>query len=85
MQTADFLRFIFRSVMSARMRSALTALGIAIGIMAVTLLTAIGEGVRTYVTDTFSQFGTNIMNITPGHAVTGGMGGLLNTVRPLTL
>ena len=85
MQTADFLRFIFRSVISARMRSALTALGIAIGIMAVTLLTAIGEGVRSYVTDTFSQFGTNIMNITPGHAVTGGMGGLLNTVRPLTL
>ncbi|MFP5431208.1 MAG: ABC transporter permease [Gammaproteobacteria bacterium] len=85
MHTADFLRFIFRSVLSARMRSALTALGIAIGIMAVTLLTAIGEGVRSYVMDTFSQFGTNIMNIAPGHAVTGGMGGLLNTVRPLTL
>lgn len=85
MQTVDFLRFIVRSVISARLRSALTALGIAIGIMAVTLLTAIGEGVRSYVTDTFSQFGTNIMNISPGHSVTGGMGGMLNTVRPLTL
>ena len=85
MQTVDFLRFISRSVISARLRSALTALGIAIGIMAVTLLTAIGEGVRSYVTDTFSQFGTNIMNISPGHSVTGGMGGMLNTVRPLTL
>ena len=45
---------------------------------------AIGEGVRSYVMETFSQFGTNIMSISPGHAVTGGMGGLLNTVRPLT-
>lgn len=85
MSTIDFFRFIFRSVLSARLRSALTALGIAIGIMAVTLLTAIGEGVRSYVMETFSQFGTNIMSISPGHAVTGGMGGLLNTVRPLTL
>lgn len=85
MQTADFLRFIFRSALSARLRSALTALGIAIGILAVTMLTAIGEGVRAYVTDTFSQFGTNIMNISPGHSVTGGMGRMLNTVRPLTL
>lgn len=85
MQTADFLRFIFRSVLSARLRSALTALGIAIGILAVTMLTAIGEGVRAYVTDTFSQFGTNIMNISPGHSVTGGMGRMLNTVRPITL
>lgn len=85
MNGLDFLRFITRSVLSARMRSGLTALGIAIGIAAVTLLTAIGEGVRGYVLDTFSQFGTNIMNIAPGHAETGGAGRLMSTVRPLTL
>lgn len=85
MPIADFLRFIVRSVLAARLRSALTALGIAIGIAAVTLLTAIGEGVRNYVTDTFSQFGSNILNISPGHSETGGMGRLLATVRPLTL
>lgn len=85
MKPADFLRFVTRSVLSARMRSGLTALGIAIGIAAVTLLTAIGEGVRGYVLDTFSQFGTNIVNIAPGHAETGGIGRLLSTVRPLTL
>lgn len=85
MPIADFLRFIVRSVLAARLRSALTALGIAIGIAAVTLLTAIGEGVRNYVTDSFSQFGSNILNISPGHSETGGMGRLLATVRPLTL
>lgn len=85
MTRLDFLRFITRSVLAARLRSGLTALGIAIGIAAVTLLTAIGEGVRDYVTDTFSQFGTNILNIAPGHAETGGAGRLMATVRPLTL
>jgi putative ABC transport system permease protein len=85
MNSLDFLRFITRSVLSARLRSTLTALGIAIGIAAVTLLTAIGEGVRGYVLDTFSQFGTNIMSIAPGHSETGGAGRLLSTVRPLTL
>ncbi|MCC2636331.1 MAG: hypothetical protein K0Q68_50 [Moraxellaceae bacterium] len=85
MHNRDFLRFITRSVLAARLRSVLTALGIAIGIAAVTLLTAIGEGVRGYVLDTFSQFGTNIMNIAPGHSETGGAGRLLSTVRPLTL
>lgn len=85
MNSVDFLGFITRSVLSARMRSGLTALGIAIGIAAVTLLTAIGEGVRGYVLDTFSQFGTNILNIAPGHSETGGAGRLLSAVRPLTL
>lgn len=85
MLTADYLRFVLRSARSARLRSALTALGIAIGIAAVSLLTAIGEGVRLYVQDSFSQFGTHIISVNPGRAVTGGMGGLLNTVRPLTL
>jgi putative ABC transport system permease protein len=85
MNSLDFLRFITRSVLSARLRSTLTALGIAIGIAAVTLLTAIGEGVRGYVLDTFSQFGTNIISIAPGHSETGGAGRLLSAVRPLTL
>lgn len=85
MSGVDFLRFVLRSVLSARLRSGLTALGIAIGIAAVTLLTAIGEGVRGYVLNSFSQFGTNIITLAPGHAETGGAGRLLSTVRALTL
>ena len=85
MRIADFLKLVLRSLSSAKMRSSLTALGIAVGICAVTLLTSLGEGVRDYVLTNFSQFGTRIIAINPGKTMTGGMGGLLQTDRPLTL
>lgn len=85
MRLQDLLQLILRSLRFAAMRSSLTALGIAVGICAVTLLTALGEGVRDYVLSNFSQFGSRIIAINPGKTMTGGMGGLLQTDRPLTL
>ena len=72
------------AIVSRPLRSLLTLLGVAIGIAAVTLLTAIGEGLRAYVLDSFSQFGTRIVAVHPGKTQTGGMGGLLGSMRPLT-
>lgn len=85
MNLVDSGRWIFSSVLSHRFRSLLTALGMAIGIVSVTLLTAIGEGVQQYVLDSFSQFGARIIAINPGLKETHGAGGLLSSVRPLTL
>jgi len=85
MLLSDWLRWVFLAVTTARLRSLLTALGIAIGIAAVTLLTSIGEGIRVYLLDSFSQFGTRIIAVTPGKTDTGGMPGLLTTIRPLSL
>ena len=48
------------------MRSFLTLLGIAVGIAAVILLTSIGEGIHRFVLAEFSQFGTNVIGISPG-------------------
>ncbi|MGD9297448.1 MAG: ABC transporter permease, partial [Chromatiales bacterium] len=62
----DFAHLTLGSIISLRMRSFLTALGIAIGVAAVVLLTSIGEGVNRFVLAEFSQFGTNIVAITPG-------------------
>ncbi len=82
----DWLRLATSPVTSQPGKSVLTALGIAIGIAAVTLLTTLGHGVRQYVLDSFSQFGTRIIAITPGHSETAGMaGGLISSVRLLTL
>jgi putative ABC transport system permease protein len=68
------------------MRSSLTALGIGIGVLAVSLLTAIGEGVNTYVVEQFTQFGTTTVNVQPGQARTMGISpSVLNSIRPLTL
>ena len=85
MKPLDIITYIARSIRSAGLRTLLTALGIAIGISAVVLLTAIGEGVRFYVMDNFTQFGTRIVAINPGKNLTQGMGGLFSTNRPLTL
>lgn len=85
MRVADTGHWIFRALRSSPARSLLTALGIAIGICAVTTLTAIGEGIRHYLLDSFSQFGTRIVTVTPGRSTTQGASGLLSTVRPLSL
>ena len=50
----DFLTLTTSSFLSARMRSFLTGLGIAIGIAAVILLTSIGEGLHQFVLAEFS-------------------------------
>jgi putative ABC transport system permease protein len=82
----DFLRFTTLSIVAHRARSLLTALGIAIGISAVVLLTSIGEGIHRFVLDEFTQFGTTIIAINPGKATTFGASiGVFGTVRPLSL
>ena len=85
MLTSDWLRWVFHAVTTARLRTLLTALGISVGIAAVTLLTSIGEGIRVYLMDSFSQFGTRIIAVTPGKTTTLGLSGLLTTIRPLSL
>jgi putative ABC transport system permease protein len=85
MRLNDGLRWVFQSVLSQRQRSVLTALGVAIGIAAVALLTSVGEGLRIYLLDTFSMFGTRIVTVTAGKTTTESMMGMLKTVRPLTL
>jgi putative ABC transport system permease protein len=85
-RVADLVKFTGHSVLAHRMRALLTALGIAVGVAAVVLLTSIGEGVRRFVLAEFTQFGTNIISVTPGTAQTmGGSIGVFGTVRPLTI
>jgi putative ABC transport system permease protein len=85
-RSRDFVHLSLSSVLAQRMRSILTALGIAVGIAAVVLLTSIGEGVRQFVLHEFSQFGTNLIAINPGRTTTHGMpSGAIASVRPLTL
>ena len=45
MLARDAIGFTLRSVLAHRLRSALTSLGIGIGVTAVVLLTSIGQGV----------------------------------------
>ncbi|WP_432460335.1 ABC transporter permease [Agarivorans sp. QJM3NY_25] len=86
MRVGDWFFWLLRSLLSGRLRNLLSALGIAIGIAAVTTLTGIGEGLRLYLLDSFSQFGSHLIAVTPGKVTTQGLsGGVISTVRPLTL
>jgi putative ABC transport system permease protein len=85
-ESAGYLELGAGSVRSHRLRSALSMLGIAIGIAAVILLTSIGEGTRRYLLAEFTQFGTNILAINPGKVETSGMPGIFGgTTHKLTL
>ncbi|MGQ5524182.1 MacB family efflux pump subunit [Chitinimonas sp. PSY-7] len=55
-----------RAMLANRLRSALTMLGIVIGIASVVSIVAIGEGARNYVLDNFRAIGTSTIDIYPG-------------------
>ncbi len=82
----DALKWALQSLAGQRLRSFLTILGIAVGIGAVVLLTSLGEGVHRFVLGEFTQFGTNLIGITPGKtATTGVSGAVISNVRPLSI
>jgi len=82
----DLIQFAGGAVWAHRLRSILSLIGIAIGVGAVILLTAIGEGTRYFVLSQFTQFGTNILAINPGKTKTLGIPGILGgTTHKLTL
>jgi putative ABC transport system permease protein len=82
----DLASLAWGAVLANRLRSALTMLGVIIGVASVILLTALGEGARRYILGEFGQFGTNLLSVSPGRATTSGMpGGIGATVRKLTI
>ena len=82
----DFWRLAWDSVAAHPLRSALTMLGIVIGIASVILLTSLGEGTRRAIAADFSQFGTNVMAIHRGKTTTTGIPGAVGgTTRKLTI
>jgi len=86
MSLRDLFSLALSAVAAHRLRSALSMVGIAIGIAAVLLLTSIGEGTRRYILAQFTQFGTNILAVNPGKTKTVGIPGVLGgTTHKLTL
>jgi putative ABC transport system permease protein len=77
MSLIEVLRFVGGAVRGHRLRSFLSALGVAIGVVAVILLTSLGQGTRDYVVGQFTQFGTTLIGINPGKVKTVGIPGAL--------
>jgi putative ABC transport system permease protein len=55
-----------------RIRTALTVLGVVIGVAAIILLVSLGEGATAYITRELTGLGTNLLIITPGKTQTSG-------------
>ncbi|MBP6057947.1 MAG: ABC transporter permease [Nitrosomonas sp.] len=88
MTFTDTLQTSFKTVLSYRVRSLLIILAMALGVAAVVVLTALGDGARNYVINQFSSIGTNLLVVLPGRAETSGafLGAVLGqTPRDLTL
>lgn len=82
----ELLLLALRAITGHRLRSALSMLGIAIGIASVILLTSIGEGTKDYLIEQFTQFGTNLIAVNPGKSETMGIPGALGgSTRHLTI
>lgn len=88
MTLADTLRYARSAAAGTPLRTGLLILAMSIGVAAVVMLTALGDGARRYVVEEFSSLGSNLVIILPGRSETRGFnpGNLItNTVRDLTV
>lgn len=84
MQVKNILKVAIRSIMKSRMRSLLTALGIIIGVAAVVVMVAIGDGAQKQVEDQIASLGSNLIVITPGASLSGGVNRGMGTFNRFT-
>jgi putative ABC transport system permease protein len=67
------LRISFRALRVNKMRSALTMLGIIIGVSAVITMLAVGTGARKRIGDQMASIGSNLLMVLPGSTTSGGV------------
>ena len=85
MKFKDIFLFSSFSIVSQKMRSFLTAMGIAVGVVCVIFLTSMGQGLQDFMVSQFTQFGSNIIAVQPGKTQTLGMPtGVHGTIKPLS-
>src|SRR5512135_2441687 len=88
MNFSDTLAFASGSLRGARTRTVLMVIAMSIGVAAVVVLTALGEGARRYVIGQFSSLGSNLVIMLPGRSETAGVNpGMLlgQTARDIVL
>lgn len=82
---SETLRTAVAALNARRMRSALTMLGILIGIAAVMLTVGLGQGAQAQITDQINSLGSNLISVSPSQSSSGGFRGGGSTVSTLTL
>jgi putative ABC transport system permease protein len=88
MRPIDTTRFALGAATGNRLRTVLLMLAMSIGVAAVVMLTALGDGARRYVINEFASIGTNLVIVLPGRTQTGGFSPanvITGTPRDLTV
>ncbi|MEI6804747.1 MAG: ABC transporter permease [Burkholderiales bacterium] len=88
MRSIDLIHFARGAATGNPLRASLLVLAMAIGVAAVVVLTALGDGARRYVMNEFSSLGSNLVIVLPGRSQTGGFNpgnAITSTTRDLTV
>ncbi len=85
MKCAALLKLALRSIFRNKVRTLLTMLGIIIGVAAVIVMVALGNGARSQIEDRVSRLGTNLIIVTPGAAQQAGVSQGAQTFNRLTV
>jgi len=75
MKLVDSFKLAMNSILHRRLRSWLTLLGIVIGVAAVVAIISIGEGAQASISEDLSDFGADIITVSPGYSKTQTFGG----------
>jgi putative ABC transport system permease protein len=79
------LRTAWVSVVTHKLRSFLTILGVVIGIAAVIILMSVGKGVTSRIISSLTSLGTNLIFVQPGSTSSGGVRGGFGSASTLTM
>lgn len=88
MKLLDTLRYASDAATGTPLRTGLLMLAMSIGVAAVVILTALGDGARRYVVGEFSSIGSNLVIVLPGRSETRGFNPanlVTSTPRDLTV
>ncbi len=85
MNFLESIRVSLRALRANKLRSALTMLGIIIGVAAVIAMVGIGNGATASITSQIQGMGSNLLTISPGQSNTGGVNGGAGSSNTLTM
>ena len=85
MKKSTLLKVASQSILKNKMRTLLTMLGIVIGVGAVIVMVAIGNGAQSQIEKSIGSLGTNMIVVTPGSTAQGGASQGAQTFNRLTV
>ena len=85
MKQKTLLRLAWQSILKNKMRTLLTMLGIVIGVGAVIVMVAVGNGAQSQIEASISSLGTNLIVVSPGSSAQGGVSQGAGTFNRLTV